>query len=160
MEGRQGVDFEMTHDRYGLDMAGSAEAVKHYDRALQHLLRFQPDVVTASEAAIAADPSCVMAKALRAYVGVMSSEWPDTLAAGELVAGVAGTNDREKAHLCGLSSWVEGDMFAAGRVLDAILAGATRPDPRVAAKEHLAQFSHGALVGRARGLIRALSDLE
>jgi glycosyltransferase involved in cell wall biosynthesis len=45
-------------------------------------------------------------------------------------------------------------------ILDAILAGRPRPDPRIAAKEHLAQFSHGALVERARGMIKALSDLE
>jgi glycosyltransferase involved in cell wall biosynthesis len=46
------------------------------------------------------------------------------------------------------------------QILDAILAGRPRPDPRIAAKEHLAQFSHAALVGRARGLMQALSDLE
>ena len=45
-------------------------------------------------------------------------------------------------------------------ILDAILAGRPRPDPRVAAREHLGKFSHAALVGRARGLIKALSDLE
>ena len=45
-------------------------------------------------------------------------------------------------------------------ILDAILAGAPRPDPRVASKEHLEQFSHAALIGRARGMIGALSDLK
>jgi len=45
-------------------------------------------------------------------------------------------------------------------VLDAILAGRPRPDPRIAAKEHLLQFTHAALVARARGMIAALSDLE
>ncbi len=132
----------MTHDRYGLEMSGSAQAAAHYDRAIQHLLRFQPEVVAEAEAAIAADPGCVMAKALRAYVGVMSSEWPDTLAAGELVAGVAGTTDREKAHLCAISSWVEGDMFAAGRVLDSILADHPR-DVLALAVGHQVDFFTG-----------------
>ena len=45
-------------------------------------------------------------------------------------------------------------------ILDAILAGRPRPDPRVAAKDHLAQFTHAALVERARGMIKALSDLK
>jgi glycosyltransferase involved in cell wall biosynthesis len=45
-------------------------------------------------------------------------------------------------------------------ILDGILAGAPRPDPRVAAREHLEQFSHAALVGRARGLIEALARLQ
>ena len=44
-------------------------------------------------------------------------------------------------------------------IIDAILAGRPRPDPRIAAREHLAQFSYPALVGRARGVIKALSDL-
>ncbi len=137
----------MTLDRYGLEMNGSAEAIRHYDRAVHHLLRFQPEVVTSSEAAFVADPGCVMAKVLRAYVGAMSSEWPDTLAAGELVAGVAGTNDREKAHLCAISSWVEGDMFAAGRTLDSILSDHPR-DLLALAVGHQVDF----LTGDARNL--------
>ncbi len=46
------------------------------------------------------------------------------------------------------------------RILDAILAGRPRPDPRVAARQHLGKFSHAALVGRARRLVLALSDLK
>jgi len=45
-------------------------------------------------------------------------------------------------------------------ILDAILAGRPRPDPRIAAKEHLAQFTHPALVERARRMIEALSNLK
>lgn len=52
----------------------------------------------------------------------------------------------------------QGRHFA--QVLDAILAGRPRPDPRVAAKEHLLQFTHAAQVARARKMIEALSDLE
>jgi glycosyltransferase involved in cell wall biosynthesis len=46
------------------------------------------------------------------------------------------------------------------QTIDAILAGRPRPDPRIGAREHLAKFSYPALVERARGLIKALSDLE
>jgi glycosyltransferase involved in cell wall biosynthesis len=45
------------------------------------------------------------------------------------------------------------------QILDAILAGQPRPDPRIAAKEHLEKFSHVALVGRARRLLQALQAL-
>jgi glycosyltransferase involved in cell wall biosynthesis len=45
-------------------------------------------------------------------------------------------------------------------ILDAILAGRPRPDPRTAAHAHLLQFTHAALVERARGMIHALSDLK
>ena len=47
-----------------------------------------------------------------------------------------------------------------GEILDAIVAGRARPDPRVAAREHLAQFSHPALVERARKMAAALSELK
>jgi glycosyltransferase involved in cell wall biosynthesis len=46
------------------------------------------------------------------------------------------------------------------QILDSILAGRPRPDPRIAAKEHLLQFTHTALVARARGMIHALSELK
>jgi glycosyltransferase involved in cell wall biosynthesis len=45
-------------------------------------------------------------------------------------------------------------------ILDTILAGRPRPDPRAAARDHLEQFTPAALVGRARRVIRALSDLK
>lgn len=47
-----------------------------------------------------------------------------------------------------------------GEIIDAILAGRARPDPRVAAREHLAKFSYPALVERAGRIIRALSELK
>ena len=37
-------------------MTGSAEAVGRYDQAIDHLIRFQSDVVDAAAAAVAADP--------------------------------------------------------------------------------------------------------
>lgn len=46
------------------------------------------------------------------------------------------------------------------QILDSILAGRPRPDPRIAAREHLLQFTHAALVVRARGMMQALSDLK
>lgn len=46
------------------------------------------------------------------------------------------------------------------QIFDSIVAGRPRPDPRVAAAEHLAKFSHAAMVDRARGLMKTLSDLE
>ena len=46
-----------------------------------------------------------------------------------------------------------------GETIDAILSGRPRPDPRIAAREHLANFSHAALVERARRLMQALQAL-
>ena len=44
-------------------------------------------------------------------------------------------------------------------IIDAILAGRPRPDPRVAAREHLLKFSYPALVARARDIIDRLARL-
>jgi glycosyltransferase involved in cell wall biosynthesis len=52
----------------------------------------------------------------------------------------------------------QGRHFA--EIIDAILSGRLRPDPRVAAKAHLLKFTRAALVERASAMIRALSDLE
>ena len=46
------------------------------------------------------------------------------------------------------------------QIIDAILAGRPRPDPRVAAREHLDKFSYPALVARARNQIDRLARLE
>jgi glycosyltransferase involved in cell wall biosynthesis len=53
----------------------------------------------------------------------------------------------------------DGGRHFAG-ILDAILAGRPRPDPRVAARAHLAQFAHPALVGRARRLLAGLEQIS
>jgi glycosyltransferase involved in cell wall biosynthesis len=45
-------------------------------------------------------------------------------------------------------------------LLEAIVAGLPRPDPRVAAKEHLVKFSYPALVARAQDLIDRLATLQ
>ena len=44
-------------------------------------------------------------------------------------------------------------------LLRSIVSGRPRPDPRIQAREHLAQFSHAALVARARRMIAVLSEL-
>ena len=46
------------------------------------------------------------------------------------------------------------------KLLDEIVAGRPRPDPRRAAADHLAQFSYPALVERARRMLAALAELR
>lgn len=53
----------------------------------------------------------------------------------------------------------EDDAAGFAATLDAILDGAPRPDPRVAAAAHLAGFSYGALVERTRPLLARLAQL-
>lgn len=137
----------MATDKYGLAMSGSATSIDHFNRALSHLVRFQPELVTESEKAFATDPTCVMAKVLRSYAGAMSSEWPDTRDSAELVKGATPVNDRERAHVTAISAWAGGDMHAAGRILDGILADHPR-DLLALAVGHQVDF----LTGDARNL--------
>ena len=112
----------MLKDQTGLLMTGSKEAVFHYDRAIGHLLAFQPEVVVQTEAARAADPSCVMAQALRAYLGLMSSEYTDAVNAARFVKGLTSTDRREAGHLNAIGQWISGDWHGASRTLDQLLS--------------------------------------
>ena len=64
----------MAVDARGLSLTGSAEAASDYDRALDHLIRFQAEVTDAIAAAVAVDPTCVMANVFCAYLALMSTE--------------------------------------------------------------------------------------
>jgi hypothetical protein len=109
----------MLKDQTGLLMTGSKEASAHYNRAIGHLLAFQPEVVGQTEAARAADPACIMAQALRAYLGLMSSEYPDAVNAAQFVRGLTSTDAREAFHLSAIGQWIAGDWHGASRTLDA-----------------------------------------
>jgi tetratricopeptide (TPR) repeat protein len=111
----------MLKDQTGLLMTGSEEAVAHYNRAIGHLLAFQPEVVAATEAARAADHACIMAKALRAYLGLMSSEYPDAVNAARFVRGLTSSDARETLHLSAIGQWIAGDWHGASRTLGALL---------------------------------------
>ncbi len=78
----------MTVDARGLSMTGSAEAGERYDQAIDRLIRFQPEVADAGEAAVAADPDCVMARVFCAYLALMSTEEGAVADAREALGGL------------------------------------------------------------------------
>jgi tetratricopeptide (TPR) repeat protein len=108
-------------DAAGLSLTGSADAVRRYDQALDHLIRFQSEVVDAAAAAVAADPGCVMARVLCAYLALMSTEESATAGAIDaldgLRSGAAAMLPRERAHLVAAERWIAGDMTRAGELL-------------------------------------------
>jgi tetratricopeptide (TPR) repeat protein len=113
----------MTVDARGLSMTGSPEAAQRYEQAIDHLIRFQPEVADAGAAAVAADPSCVMAKVFCAYLALMSTEEGAVdeardalggLHAGDLAATML---PRERAHVAAAERWIDGDMAGAGTML-------------------------------------------
>jgi hypothetical protein len=107
-------------DSQGLSLTGSAEAVAANDRAVEHLIRFQPAVADAAAESVAADPGCVMSRVLGAYLGLMSTEEgavADARAALGSADGEASALPRERAHLAAARRWIAGDMAGAGALL-------------------------------------------
>jgi tetratricopeptide (TPR) repeat protein len=107
-------------------MTGSAEAGRRYDQAIDHLIRFQSEVVDVAAAAAAADPRCVLAKVSCAYLALMSTEESATAGARDALEGLH-ANDmqtamlpRERAHVAAAECWISGDMAGAGEQLGRI----------------------------------------
>jgi hypothetical protein len=114
------LEVAVADDSQGLGMTGSAEAVASYDRAIGHLIRFQPAVGDAAAASVAVDPGCVMGRVLGAYLELMSTEEgavADARAALGSPEGEDGALPRERAHLAAARRWVAGDMAGAGALL-------------------------------------------
>ena len=149
----------MTVDARGLSLTGSAEAATWYDRALDHLVRFQSEVVDAAAAAAAADPGCVMARLFCAYLALMSTEESATAGAVEALDGVgadaAGLLPRERAHLAAAETWIAGDMTRAGRLLGEITVDYPR-DLLALAVGHQIDFFTGDAVNLRDRIGRAL----
>ena len=93
----------MNTDARGLDMTGSAQAVTGYERAIDHLVRFQPEVVEATAAAAAEDPGCVLAHLLGAYLALMSTEEGAVAGAREALARAGTPGSSGEASLRPLS---------------------------------------------------------
>jgi hypothetical protein len=111
-------------DQRGLATTGSPEAIAAFDRAMDHLIRFQIEVVEEVAAILASDPSCVMGAVLRAYLSLMSTEGSGVAVAQDALEGLPiETMDllpRERAHLEAASRWIAGNLAGAGASLSAI----------------------------------------
>ena len=106
------------------DFAGNAitatsEGAAAYDRALLSLLSFRQSVADDAERACDADPDAPMAVVLAAYLGLLSSERADAIAAGERLRAVESRNmsmnDRERLHLAATAQLLAGDLYGASQ---------------------------------------------
>lgn len=130
-----------------------------YEVAIGHLLAFRPEVVEATGQAMAADPDDIIPKAMRAYLGLMSSERRDAMSAWRYVQPLSGRNDAEKRHLAAIKAWVEGDWHAASRILDEQLADNPR-DFLALAVGHQLDFFLGEAGNLRDRVERSLVHLE
>jgi hypothetical protein len=153
----------MGTDCQGLVLTGSAEASAAYDRAVGHLIRFQPEVVGAAAAVVAADPGCVMGRVAGAYLSLMSTEAGGVADAREALGPFAGKDGdeskllpRERAHLAAARRWAAGDMAGAGALLGDISVEHPK-DLLALAAGHQIDFFRGDAVNLRDRIGRALS---
>ncbi|HEX3864643.1 MAG TPA: hypothetical protein VHY35_23400 [Stellaceae bacterium] len=118
----------MIADERGLPLStDNAEAVRLFDRSVEHYLKFHTDTMALANRALAADPNFLMGHCLRGYL-LLSAANPAyraqiaaTLATAE--AGSAHATDRERLHVGALAAWAGGALdraFATWRqILDA-----------------------------------------
>jgi hypothetical protein len=119
------IDVTSTSDAHGNPMSGGAEAIDLYDRALDRLVRFHPDVVDlAGELTADESDSAPMAWALVAYLNLMSTDLDDVAAARTALESLPNTamNERERVHAAAIHAWVHGGWNEAAARLDDLLS--------------------------------------
>ena len=111
-------------DRRGLRLTGSvAEALDHYEAALDNVLSFHGDPLGRADAALAADPSLVAAHLLKAHLLAFSLHpglLPNARAALDAADDLA-AKPRERAHAAAARAWLAGEIITARATFDAIL---------------------------------------
>jgi hypothetical protein len=110
-------------DTHGNAMTGDADTVELYDRAIGHLLAFDPEVVALATELASADEPVPMAHALLGYLHLMSTDARDVAVGREAAAAIrAGSaNERERQHAEAIDAWAAGDWHGAARRLDDLL---------------------------------------
>ncbi|WP_043268619.1 tetratricopeptide repeat protein [Streptomyces sp. CT34] len=144
----------MTVDRHGHTMTDTgAEALRHYEQALDDLLFFRPRIIDTTQALLAAAPRSPMGQALAAYLGVLGTEEKDADRAHERFSRFRADLDadrltpRERMHIAAATAWLDGDYRTAGRVLGEISVAHPRDLLALFAGHH-----HDFLTGDAQRL--------
>jgi tetratricopeptide (TPR) repeat protein len=110
-------------DAAGNPTSGAADAVARYDRAVDLLLPYHPDVIAAAEGLATDDADLPMAQVFLAYLGLMTTDVPDLdgARAAALTLAALPKNEREQAHADAIDAWLDGRWRDAGHVLDQLL---------------------------------------
>jgi len=108
-------------DELGNPLTGSAPDAALYDRTVDRLLRYHPDVLDLGPDLVGR--GVPMGMVVWAYLHLMSTDAHDLAVVAQLgprLAG-AGLNERERAHALAIDAWAGGDWQGAARMLDDLL---------------------------------------
>jgi tetratricopeptide (TPR) repeat protein len=105
----------MMQDERGLPLAtDSEEAVRLFDRAVEHYLKYHTDTMSLVGEAIAADPHFVMAHCLKGYLLLTAAnpanERPIAATLATAQANAAAVTPRERLHLAAFAAWADGEL--------------------------------------------------
>jgi tetratricopeptide (TPR) repeat protein len=118
------VDDVTGFDEHRNPMTGDAETIERYDRAIDLLVRYHPDVVELAGQLNAGDAPVPMASALMAYLHLMSTDADDLAAARGAWQTLSRmeANEREQAHTAAIGAWLDGNWTGAASRLDELLS--------------------------------------
>jgi tetratricopeptide (TPR) repeat protein len=110
-------------DAAGNPTSGTADAVARYDRALDLLLPYHPELLGAVEELATNDADVPMTQVLVAYLSLMTTDIPDVDAARACAAVLESLtlNEREAAHAAAIGAWLDGRWHTAAGILDDLL---------------------------------------
>ncbi|WFB11223.1 tetratricopeptide repeat protein [Streptomyces sp. LX-29] len=133
-----------------------ADAARHYESALDHLLFFREEVDAEVRAVLRDSPRSVMGNVFAAYLGLLGTE--ETAAADARGAfeafrrevDPARLTSRERGHLEAASSWLAGDIHRAGRLLAEVSVACPRDALALAVGHQIDFFTGDAVLLRDR----------
>jgi hypothetical protein len=113
----------IARDAHGNPLAAPPAAVDLYDRVVDRLVRFDPQVVDLAGELVTEHPDVPMSQVVLAYLCLMSTDVGDLdVARGAVQAASAmPLTHRERAHVDALTAWARGDWHRAQSRLDDLL---------------------------------------
>jgi tetratricopeptide (TPR) repeat protein len=113
----------IARDQHGLALAAGPEAAELYDRAVDRLLRYHPDLVDLATQLSEEHGGIAMSNAFVAYLHLSSTARSDVDVARAAWEAMAATpmGPREQAHHDAIGAWVRGDWHGASQILDDLL---------------------------------------
>jgi tetratricopeptide (TPR) repeat protein len=113
----------LNRDQHGLVIVAAPEAAALYDRAVDRLLRYHPDLVDFATQLSEEHGDVAMSNAFVAYLHLSSAARDDVDVARAAWEAMAATpmGPREQAHHAAIGAWVQGDWHRASAILDDLL---------------------------------------